>query len=158
MPRSGTGRRDRSCAWPCRRSTNQAGRCEWISFESIGPAGATALHGVGDIGVPALANEIREPSFTAVRLRLISDAGQSAAVPQQQRQLALAVLWQKVLHVHLLDLVLAVGVHLRGNAARCEHNLLDGLPADRDDAPADVERAHIAQPERLFDLCPGGTC
>jgi len=66
------------------------------------------------------------------------------AVPQQQRQLALVVLRQEVLHVHLFDLILAVGVHLRGHAAGREHDLLDRLTGDLDDSPADVERTHVA--------------
>ena len=53
-------------------------------------AGAAALHRVGDVGVPALADEEVEPAFAAVRRGLVGDAGQPAAVPHQQRQLALA--------------------------------------------------------------------
>jgi hypothetical protein len=65
-------------------------------------------------------------------------------VPHQQRQPALAVLRQKVLHVHLLDLIFAIGVHLRGHTAGCEHDLLDRLAGDLDHSPADVERTHVA--------------
>jgi hypothetical protein len=65
-------------------------------------------------------------------------------VPYQERQLALAVLRQEVLHVHLLDLIFAIGVHLRGHTAGCEHDLLDRLAGDLDDPSADVERTHVA--------------
>jgi hypothetical protein len=118
-------------------------QCHRVALEGVGPAGAAALHGVGDIGVPALADEIGEPAFAAIRLGLVGHAGQSAAVPQQERHFALAVLRQKVLHVHLLDLILAVGVHLRGNAAGREHDLFDWLAGDLDHAAANVKRTHL---------------
>jgi hypothetical protein len=123
-----------------------------LALESTGPAGAAALDRVGDVRVPALANEIIEPPVAAIGLGLVGDAGEPAAVPQQERQPALAVLRQEVLHVHLLDLVLAIRVHLRRHAAGCEHDLLDRLARDIDDAPSDMERSHVAQGDRLLGL------
>ena len=73
-------------------------------------------------------------------------------MPQQQRQPALAVLRQEVLHVHLLDLVLAVRVDFRGHAAGREHDLLDRLAGDLDDTPADMERTHVTQADGLLAL------
>src|SRR5262249_61808639 len=64
-------------------------------------ARAAALDRVGDVDVPALADEQVEPTFAAVRRGLEGHAGETAAVPHQQRQLALAMPGQKVLHVHL---------------------------------------------------------
>src|SRR5262249_24463562 len=100
--------------------------------------------GVGDIGVPALADEISKPALAAIWRGLVGHAGEPAAVPHQEWQPASAVLRQEVLHVHLLDLILAVRVHLRGYAAGCEPVLLDRLAAKPDAPPADVERAHVA--------------
>ena len=119
-------------------------QCHRLALEGIGPAGAAALDGIGDISVPALADEIGEPALAAIGLGLVGHARQSAAVPQQQRQLALAVLRQEVLHVHLLDLILAIGVHLRGNAAGREHDLFDRLTGNFDDTAADMKRTHFA--------------
>ena len=71
-------------------------------------------------------------------------------MPQQERQLALAVLRQEVLHVHLLDLVGAVGIDLRRHAARREHDLLDRLAGDLDQPAADMERAHVPKKDGLL--------
>jgi hypothetical protein len=71
-------------------------------------------------------------------------------VPHEQRQLALAVLHQEILRVHLLDLIGPVRVHLGRHAAWREHDLLDRLSTDFDVAAADMERAHIAQCNRLL--------
>src|SRR5258705_8558220 len=46
-----------------------------VALERVGPAGTAALHGVGDIGVPTLADEISEPTFAAVGLGLVGHAG-----------------------------------------------------------------------------------
>jgi hypothetical protein len=73
-------------------------------------------------------------------------------MPQQQRQLALLVLRQEVLNVHLLDLVLAVRIDLGRYAAGREHDLLDRLAGNLVQPPADMERAHVAKVERLFRL------
>ena len=97
------------------------------------------------VDVPALADEEVHPAFAPVRRRLVGDAGQPAAVPHQQRQLALAVLRQEVLHVHLLDHVLAVRVELGERPAGLAHDLAHRLAGDLRDAAADVERAHAAQ-------------
>jgi hypothetical protein len=75
-------------------------------------------------------------------------------VPHQQRQLALAVLRQEVLHVHLLDHVLAVGIELGGRPAGLAHDRPHRLAADLGHAAADMERAHAAQHDVLF----GGEC
>src|SRR5262249_32832253 len=115
-----------------------------VALEGVGPAGTTALHGVGDIGVPALADELVEPAFAAVRRGLVGHAGEPAAVPHQERHLALAGLRHAVLHVHRRHLILAAGVHLRGHAAGREHDLLDRPAGDLNDPPADVERTHVA--------------
>src|SRR5262249_39139592 len=128
-----------------------------VALEGVGPASAPSLHGVGDVGVPALADEIGKPAFAAVRRGLVGRAGEPAAGPHQERQPASAVLRQEVLHVHLLDLILAVRVYLRGHAAGCEHDLLDRLAGDLDDPPADVERAHVAQSNGFLALPPGRT-
>jgi hypothetical protein len=112
-----------------------------VALEGVGPSRAAALDRIGHIGVPSLADEIIHPAFAAVRLGLIGYAGKAAAVPQQQRQPALAVLRQKVLHVHLLDLIAAVGVHLRRHAAGREHHLLDRLAGDLHQPAAHMERA-----------------
>ena len=117
-------------------------------------AGAAALDGVGDVDVPALADEQVEPAFAAVGRGLVGDAGQPAAVPHQQRQLALAVLRQEVLHVHLLDHELAVRIELRRRTAGHAHDLSHRLAADLGDPPADMERAHAAQ----HDILLGGEC
>jgi hypothetical protein len=66
-------------------------------------------------------------------------------VPHQQRQLALAVLRQEILYVHLLDHVLAVRIELGERAAGLAHDLADRLAGNLRDAPADMERAHAAQ-------------
>ena len=108
-------------------------------------ARAAALDRVGDVDVPALADEQVEPTFAAVRRGFVGHAGETAAVPHQQRQLALAVPGQKVLHVHLLDHELPVGVEFRRRAAGDPHDLPHRPATDLGDASADVERAHAAQ-------------
>src|SRR4051812_25561617 len=123
-----------------------------LALEGAGPAGAAALHGVGDVAVPTLADEIGEPAVAAVGLGLVGDSREAAAVPQQQRQPALAVLRQEVLHVHLLDLVLAVRVDFRGHAAWREHDLLDWLAGDLDDPASHMERTHVTQADGLLAL------
>ena len=66
-------------------------------------------------------------------------------MPHQQRELAPAVPGQKVLHVHLLDHELAVGVQFRRRTAGDPHDLPHRPAADLGDPSADVERAHAAQ-------------
>jgi len=66
-------------------------------------------------------------------------------VPHQQWQLALALLRQEVLHVHLLDHVLAVRVELRLRAAGLAHDHAHRLAADLGHPAANMERAHAAQ-------------
>jgi hypothetical protein len=92
------------------------------------------------------------PAIAAVGLALVGHAGQSAAVPHQERQLALAALHQEVLHVHLLDLVCAVRIDLRRHAAGREHHLLDRLAFDLDQPAADVERTHVRNAISSFRL------
>ena len=65
-------------------------------------------------------------------------------MPHQQRILALAVLWQEILHIHLLDHVLAIRVELGHGAAGLTLDLAHLLAAHFRDAPADVKRAHAA--------------
>jgi len=114
--------------------------------------GAAALDGVGIVNVPTFADEHIEPALTAVGRALISGAGETAAMPHQQRIFSLAVLRQEVLHVHLLDLVLAVRVDFRGHAAWREHDLLDWLAGDLDDTASDMERTHVTQADGLLAL------
>ncbi len=120
-----------------------------LTLEGVGPAGTPALDCVRDVHIPALADEHGEPALAAVRLGLVGHAGQAAAMPHQQWQLSLTVLRQEVLHIHLLDLIGAVRIDPRRDAAGCEQDLLDRLSRDLDDAPADVERAHIAQHDHV---------
>src|SRR5262245_35799740 len=60
-----------------------------IALEGAGPAGAAALDRVGDVSVPALADEIAEPAVAAVGLGLVGHAAQPALGPHPPRQLAL---------------------------------------------------------------------
>ena len=70
-------------------------------------------------------------------------------MPHQQRIGALLVGGQKILHIHLLDLIGAVGIDFRRHAAGREGDFLDRLAGDLDQPPADMERAHVAQRDRL---------
>src|SRR5688572_27590826 len=122
-----------------------------LALENIGihrPPGAPALDRVRVIYGPALLDEIVEPALAPVGRGLVSDPAQAAAVPHQERQRAALVLRDEILHIHLLDLIDAVGIDLRGHAARREYDLLDGLARDRVLAPAHVERAHFLQRNR----------
>jgi hypothetical protein len=71
-------------------------------------------------------------------------------VPHQQRQLALALLRQEVLHIHLLDHVLAVRIELGERTAGLPHDLAHRFPADLDHPATDMERAHAAQHDVLL--------
>ena len=106
------------------------------------PRRAAALDRVRDIDVPALAHEQIEPALAAVGSRLIGHAGEAAAVPHQHRHLALSILRQDVLHVHLLDEVGAILIELLGRAA--DRDLAHRLAFDLDQTSAEVERAHVA--------------
>src|SRR5262249_25039443 len=99
-------------------------------------ARAAALYRAGDVDRPALADEQVEPTFTAVRRGFVANAGETGAVPHQQRQLALALPGQKVLHVHLLHHELAVGVEFRRRTAGDPHDLPHRPAADLGDAAA----------------------
>ena len=105
------------------------------------PRGAAALDRVGDVGVVAGVEEELLPARLAVRLGLPRHAGQSAAVPQQQRHAALRLRQLHVLHVHLLDFELAVRIDLQRRRAGREHDFLGGQSAQRLGASADVEAA-----------------
>src|SRR5262245_15485044 len=76
---------------------------------------------------------------------VLVDASEPAAVPHQQRQLAFAVPRQEILHVHLLDHVLAVGIELRLRTAGLAHDHPHRLAADLGDPAADMERTQAAQ-------------
>jgi len=117
------------------------------------PAGAAALDRVGVVDAPALAQEIIQPAFAAVRRGFPGDAGQPAAVPHQKRIGAAFVGRQEILHIHLLDLVGTVRIDLRRNAARREHDFLHRLATDFDEPPADMKRAHVAQRDSFGGLC-----
>ena len=110
-----------------------------------GEACAAAFDRIRDIDVPALAHEHVEPAFAPVRRALVGDAGQAAAVPHQQRQLALALLRQEILHVHLLDHVLTVRVELGQRTTGLAHDHAHRLATDLGHPAADMERAHAAQ-------------
>jgi hypothetical protein len=60
-------------------------------------------------------------------------------VPHQQWVFALAVLRQKVLHVHLFDLIKAVRIDLGRDTAGPEHNFLHRLAGNLHDTSADME-------------------
>jgi hypothetical protein len=60
-------------------------------------------------------------------------------MPHQQRVSASFVRGQKILHIHLLDLIGAVGIDLRRHAALREHEFLHRLAGDFHQAAADVE-------------------
>ncbi len=92
-----------------------------------GKSRSPAFHGVGDIHIPSLADEHVKPAFAAVGRGLVRYAGQAAAVPHQERHLALPELGQEILRVHLLDLILSVGVELRGRPAGHAHDVAHGL-------------------------------
>src|SRR5688500_96293 len=122
-----------------------------LALEYVGvhrPAGTSALHRVRVVDGPSLLDEVVEPALAPVRRRLVRDACQSAAVPHQERQRAALILRNEELHIHLLDLVDAVGVHLGRHAARREHDLLDWLARDPVLAPAHMEGSHFLQRDR----------
>src|SRR5690606_24504126 len=75
-----------------------------------GPAGAASLYSVRVIHWPAATEEVIQPAFAAVWRGLVRDPGQTAPVPKQQGQAALLILRDKVLHIHLFDLVCAIRI------------------------------------------------
>jgi hypothetical protein len=93
-----------------------------------GPGRAPALDRVGDVDVVAGAQEEHLPAWLAVRLGLPGDAGEPAAVPEQQGILRLGLGELDVLHVHLLDLEVPIGIDLDRRRAGREHDVLVGSP------------------------------
>jgi len=71
-------------------------------------------------------------------------------VPEQERQLALLIFRQEILHVHLLDHVLAIGVELGLRAAGLAHDHAHLLAFDLRDPSSDMKRAHAAQHDVVF--------
>src|SRR5262249_1814707 len=116
-------------------------------------AGTATLHSVRIIDIPSLADEHIEPSLSAVRRALIGDTGEPAAVPHQQRIFSFAVLGQKILHVHLLDLIKPIRINFGRNTTCAEHNLLHRLAGYLHDTTADMERTHVAQSDRFSSHC-----
>src|SRR6266853_3824468 len=119
-----------------------------IALENIRrhrPARTPALHRVRVVHVPALLHEEIHPALAPVGRRLVRHPRQAPAVPHQERHRPAAIRGQEVLHVHRLDRVGAVEIDLRRHPARREHHLLHRLPRDLHIAPADMERAHVAE-------------
>jgi hypothetical protein len=70
-------------------------------------------------------------------------------VPHQQRIGTLVVCRQEILHIHLLDLIRAVGIDLCRHSAGREHDLPHLLARDCDKTPTDMKRTHVSQRDRL---------
>jgi len=69
-----------------------------------------------------------EPALAAVGLGLVGDAAEPAAVPRSTAAIFLAVLRQEILHIHLLDLIGAVGIDLRRTPPGVNTTFLEPLP------------------------------
>ncbi len=69
-------------------------------------------------------------------------------MPHQQRHSPGDVLRDKILHIHLFDLVRSVRVDPRRHAARGECHFPDRLTADCRQPTSDMERAHRLQRDR----------
>src|SRR5690606_3100343 len=108
-------------------------------------AGSAALHRVAYIDIPTLAQKMTGPAFPAIRRGFPGGARHSSAVPEHQRPFPVRVLWQVVLHVHLLDDICAVLVDADGLAALAPGPLVTGAAGELNPPPADMEGPHGTQ-------------
>src|SRR5260221_4585700 len=121
---------------------------DWLGLENLGiarPGSSAALDRVGDVDVVAGFEEKLLPAGPAIRLGFPGDAREAAAVPHEQRILGARIRPKQlhVLHVHLLDLEIAVRVDLERRRAGCEDDLLARQPGERGLPAADVKAADL---------------
>ena len=78
---------------------------------AAGPGGAAALDRIGDPHIMASAQKKTLPAALTVGFGLPADPAHAAAVHEQQRVAGPRLLQLHILHIHLLDLEVAVGVY-----------------------------------------------
>jgi hypothetical protein len=99
--------------------------------------------------------EIAFPAWLAVWLGLVGYAGEAPAVHQHQVVFRLALGKAYVMHVHLLDFEITVGIHAQRRHAGREHHVLLRQAGERDRAPADMRAADVAHVDRVGRCAAG---